>query len=160
MMSSKPLWREPAGASTESVSVRSIESFETPGPRCRFDAPSSSRLAPPSGRSIAFSIPEGLCGGRGGKCFSRAISSFSVWFSTGSPAKAALTFSFSARTRSTSPSNLRTKPTSSACVMRSSESIEPRDMPDLNQPFFNAPFPPGIYPGYPKSDTFSRRNRH
>ena len=60
MMSSKPLWREPAGASTESVSVRSIESLETPGPRRRFDAPSSSRLAPPSGRSVAFSIPEGF----------------------------------------------------------------------------------------------------
>src|SRR5271166_5980888 len=32
MMSSNPLWREPAGAATESVSVRSIESLETPGP--------------------------------------------------------------------------------------------------------------------------------
>jgi hypothetical protein len=45
MISSKPLWREPAGASSESVCVRSIESLETPGPRRRFDAPSSPLFA-------------------------------------------------------------------------------------------------------------------
>src|SRR5277367_3442281 len=146
MMSSKPLWREPAGASTESVSVRSIESLNTPGPRRRFDAPSSSRSAPPSGRSVAFSIPEGFSGGRGGKCFSRAISSFSVWFSTRSPTKAAPTFSFCALNRSTSPSNRRTKPTSSVGVIRSSESLAPGDIPGLNQAFVNAPFPPGNLP--------------
>ena len=44
MMSSNPLWREPAGAATESVSVRSMESLETPGPRRRFAA---SPLGPP-----------------------------------------------------------------------------------------------------------------
>src|SRR5271169_3508116 len=146
MMSSKPLWREPAGASTESVSVRSIESLNTPGPRRRFDAPSSSRWAPPSGRSVAFSIPEGFSGGRGGKCFSRAISSFSVWFSTRSPTKAAPTFSFCALNRSTSPSNRRTKPTSSVGVIRSSESLAPGDIPGLNQAFVNAPLPPGNLP--------------
>src|SRR5271170_5625980 len=149
MMSSKPLWREPAGASTESVSVRSIESLNTPGPRRRFDAPSSSRSAPPSGRSVAFSIPEGFSGGRGGKCFSRAISSFSVWFSTRSPTKAAPTFSFCALNRSTSPSNRRTKPTSSVGVIRSSESLAPGDIPGLNQAFVNAPLPPGNLPRLP-----------
>jgi hypothetical protein len=30
--------------------------------------------------------------------------------------------------------------------MRSSESIEPGDMPSLNQAFINAPFPPGNLP--------------
>src|SRR5271163_383924 len=150
MMSSKPLWREPAGASTESVSVRSIESLNTPGPRRRFDAPSSSRWAPPSGRSVAFSIPESFSGGRGGKCFSRAISSFSVWFSTRSPTKAAPSFSFCALNRSTSPSNRRTKPTSSVGVIRSSESLAPGDIPGLNQAFVNAPLPPGNLPRLPK----------
>src|SRR5208337_2790407 len=146
MMSSKPLWREPAGASTESVTSRSIESLETPGPRRRFDPSLVSSCPSRSGRSVAFSIPEGLCGGRGGKPLSRAISSFSVWFSTRSPANAALTFPFSARSRSTSPSNRRTKPTSSVGVMRSSESLAPGDMPGFNQVFVNPPFPPGNLP--------------
>ena len=38
-------------------------------------------LRPRSGRSVAFSIPDGLYGGRGGKPLSRLISSFSVWIS-------------------------------------------------------------------------------
>jgi hypothetical protein len=151
MMSSKPLWREPAGAATESVSVRSTESLETPGPRRRFDAPSSSRSAPPSGRSVALSIPEGFIGGRGGNCFSRAISSFSVWFSTRSPTNAALTFSFSTRNRFTSPSNRRTSPTNSVGVMHSSESLAPLDMHRLNQAFVNTLFPPGNLPRLPDS---------
>ena len=146
MISSKPLWREPAGASTESVSVRSIEGLETPGPRRRFDAPSFAFSAPRSGPSVAFSMPDGLYGGRGGRCFSRAISSFSVWFSARCPAMAALSFSFSARNRSASPSNRRTKPINSVGVMRSSESIEPGDIPGFNQAFVNAPFPPGNSP--------------
>jgi hypothetical protein len=91
-------------------------------------------------------MQEGLCRGRGGKCFSRAISSFSVWFSTRSPATAALSFSFSARNRSTSPGSRRTKPTNSVGVMRSSESIEQGDIPRLNQAFLNAPFPAGNSP--------------
>jgi hypothetical protein len=125
------LEREPAGASTESVTSRSIESLETPGPRRRCDASSFAFSAPPSGPSVAFSIPEGLLGGRGGKCFSRAISSFSVWFSTRCPATAALSFSFCACNRSTSPSNPRTRPINSAGVMRSSESFGSGDMPGL-----------------------------
>lgn len=48
--------------------------------------------------------------------------------------------------RSTSPSNRRTKPTSSVGVIRSSESLAPGDIPRLNQAFINAPFPPGKLP--------------
>ena len=63
----------------EQKSFRAVDrKLEDPGPRRRFDVSSSSRLAPPSGRTFAFSAPEGWCGG---KCFSRAISSLSVWFS-------------------------------------------------------------------------------
>ena len=54
-------------------------------------------------------------------------------------ARAALSFSFSARTRPSSPINRRTRPTSSAAVMRSSKSIEPGVMPGLNQPSLTFP---------------------
>ena len=74
---------------------------------------SSPRPASPLGRSVAFSIPEGFCGGRGGKFFSRRTSSFSSWFSRRCPAIVALSFSFSAPRRSTSPNKRRTKPTNS-----------------------------------------------
>ncbi len=67
------LRREPDRASTVSLTVRSTESLETPGPRRRFDLAPFSLSAPPSGRFVALSIPEGLSGGRGGKGFSRAI---------------------------------------------------------------------------------------
>ena len=73
-------------------------------------------------------------------------SSLSDWFSTRSPAKAALSFSFSARNLSTSPSNRRTKPTNSVGVIRSSELFPSGDMRALNQAFVNPPFPPGNLP--------------
>ena len=55
----------------------------------------------------------------------------------------------SALNRSTSPSNRRTKPTSSVGVIRSSESLAPGDIPGLNQAFVNAPLPPGNLPRLP-----------
>jgi hypothetical protein len=135
---------------------RAIESLETPGPRRRFVASSSSLCTPRSGRSVAFSIPDGLYDGRGGKPLSRLISSFSVWFSTCSPvrasfslsfslrcsARASLSLSLSARTRPISAIKLRTRLINSAGVIHSSESIEPGDTAGLNQAFLNAPFPP------------------
>ena len=41
-----------------------------------------SGLAGDLGFSTAFSMPDGLTGGRGGKPFRRRISSFSCWFSS------------------------------------------------------------------------------
>jgi hypothetical protein len=84
------------------------------------------------------------------QCFSRAISSFSIWFSTLCAASAAPSFSFSSRRRVTSPINRRTRPISSAGGMRSSESIEPGVMPSVNQTFpnvsFSDPSPPRNLP--------------
>ena len=142
MISSKPLGREPAGASTESVSVPVDRKLRDAGaaPAASTPRPHRSSLRPPADPSPS-PCRKACAADTGGKCFSRAISSFSAWFSTRCPAKAALSFSFSPRNRSTSPTNRRTKPTNSVGVMRSSKSIEPSDMPGFNQAFVNAPFP-------------------
>src|ERR1022692_2469728 len=111
--------------------------FDTPGPRRRGGGLSASfgRSAP--ARSVALSIPDGLIAGRGGRPFKRRISSFNVWFSARKAASAAFSFSPSCRSRSTSPINPRTNPTSSAGLKCSSESIEPEDIHSLNHIFLS-----------------------
>ena len=121
-------------------------SFDTPGPRRRGGCASASLGLSAAGRSVAFSMPDGLIGGRGGKPFKRRISSFSCWFSSRAAASAAFSFSFSSRSRSTSPINRRTSPTSSVGLRPSSESFEPEDIQGLNQASINAPLPPGNLP--------------
>ena len=111
-------------------------------PRRRGDFPPPPLLAPPPERgskddpprSVALSIPEGFCGGRGGKFFNRASSSLMADVQS-SFVKAPLSFSFSARRRPTSPINSRTTPIRSACVRRSSESGMPVAIPSLNSHF-------------------------
>src|SRR5271166_4742626 len=121
-------------------------SFDTPGPRRRGGGASASLGFSAAKRSVAFSMPDGLIGGRGGKPFRRRISSFSCWFSRLVEASAAFSFSFSSRSRSTSPISPRTSPTNSVRLRRSSESIEKEDIPGLNQASTNAPLPPQNLP--------------
>jgi hypothetical protein len=81
---------------------------------------------------VDLSMPEGLIGGRGGKCFNRAISSFAARCSTRSFANDPTSFLFSARIRVTSPIRSRTTPIRSACVKRSNESGGGRPIHSLN----------------------------
>ena len=123
--------------------------FDTPGPRRRGGDASASLGLSAAGLSVAFSMPDGLIGGRGGKPFKRRTSSFSGWFSVRKAANAAFSFSFSLRSRSTSPINWRTSPANSVGPRSSSESFKPRDIPGLNQAAVNAPLPPGYLPRLP-----------
>src|ERR1019366_7013943 len=84
---------------------------------------------------VDLSMPEGLIGGRGGKCFSRASSSFTARCSTRSFANAPSSFSFSARIRVTSPIRSRTTPIRSACVKCSNESRGGSVTQSLNHTF-------------------------
>ena len=86
-----------------------------------------------AGLSVAFSMPDGLIGGRGGKPFKRRISSFNDWISSFAAASAAFSFSSSFRTPSISPINWRTSLTSSVGLNSLGESFKPGDTPGLNQ---------------------------
>ena len=109
--------------------------FDTPGPRRRGGDASAWLGFSAAKRSVAFSMPDGFIGGRGGRPFRRRISSLSCWFSSLAAASAAFCFSFSSRSRSTSPINRRTSPTSSVAPRPSSKSFEPGDIPSLNHTF-------------------------
>src|SRR5271165_6464840 len=110
-------------------------SFDTPGPRRRGGDASAGFGLSGADRSVAFSIPDGFIGGRGGKPFRRRTSSFSCWFSHLAVASPAVSFSFSFRSRSTSPINRRTSPMSSGGLRVSSESVGPDVIPSLNHTF-------------------------
>jgi hypothetical protein len=109
--------------------------FDTPGPRRRGADASAWLGFSAAKRSVAFSMPDGFIGGRGGRPFRRRISSLSCWFSSLAAASAAFSFSFSSRSRSTSPINRRTSPISSVVPSPSSESFELGDIPSLNHTF-------------------------
>ncbi len=109
--------------------------FDTPGPRWRGGDPSAWLGFSAAKRSVAFSMPDGFIGGRGGRPFRRRISSLSCWFSSLAAASAAFSFSLSSPSRSTSPINRRTSPTSSVAPSPSSESFELGDIPSLNHTF-------------------------
>src|SRR5271157_4126330 len=132
-------------------------SFDTPGPRRRGGDASAGFGLSGADRSVAFSIPDGFIGGRGGKPFRRRTSSFSCWFSHLAVASPAFSFPFSSRSRSTSPISPRTNPTSSVRLIFSSESIAPGHIPGFNQAFINDPFPPR---NLPRLHCISRRREN
>ena len=115
------MWREPAGAEAGSVTVRLMLSFDTPGPRRR-GGDAAALGCSGAGRSVAVSMPDGFVGGHGGNPFRRRISSFGSWVSRLAEANAAVSFSFSLRSRSTSPISRRTNPISSGGLKVSSKS--------------------------------------
>ena len=63
------------GADVVSVTVRSMLNFDTPGPRRRGGDASAWLGFSAAKRSVAFSMPDGFIGGRGGRPFRRRISS-------------------------------------------------------------------------------------
>src|SRR5215472_11597976 len=149
-----PCGVSPGGAFTPTTTVAPIVSLSSWLPRRRLDFFPSRLLAPPPSetlRSVALSMPEGFCGGRGGKFFNRASSSLTARCSAFSSVKAPLSFSFSARSRPTSPINSRTTPIRSVCVRRSSESGGRAAIPSLNHIFaLLTPPLPGNVPRLPR----------
>src|SRR5271166_4083392 len=121
--------------------------FDTPGPRRRGGDASAGFGLSGADRSVAFSIPDGFIGGRGGKPFRRRTSSFSCWFSHLAVASPAFSFPFSSRSRSTSPINRRTSPMSSGGLRVSGESVGPDVISELESYFqaLDSP-PPGNLP--------------
>ncbi len=96
-MVSYPLERDPpAGASAMNTSSRLTRSGSRLGPLGR-----RFPLGLPGLRFVAFSMPDDLNGGRGGRFFKRAISSSKSWFSTCRVARAISVFSSSSRSSAT-----------------------------------------------------------
>jgi len=102
-MSWSPLKRDPGGGAAFTTTSAVTASRSRLVPRRRRDRWPA--LPGPALPPVAFSIPEGREGGRGGRPFSRATSSRSAWFSAFSPAFAepsSATFTSSAPTSSRS----------------------------------------------------------
>jgi len=87
-MVSYPLKRDPEGTSTDRTSSRVTRSLSRFGPRRRRGLPLLRTSC-----SVTLSMPDGLNGGRGGRFFSRAISSRKSWFSACKAARAISVFS-------------------------------------------------------------------
>ena len=69
-MSSNPLLREPAGGSAFTTMIAPIFSLSSWLPHRRDERPPFSSPASGPLACVDLSMPEGLIGGRGGKCFS------------------------------------------------------------------------------------------
>ena len=74
----QPLLREPVGGSAFTTMIAPIFSLSSWLPRRRDERPPFSSLASGPLACVDLSMPEGLIGGPGGKCFNRASSSFTA----------------------------------------------------------------------------------
>lgn len=115
--------REPSGGAAFTTTSAVTASRSRLAPRRRRDR--LPLLPGPALPPVAFSIPEGREGGRGGRPFRRATSSRSAWFSTFSAAFAALS-------SVTFASSVPTSSRSSASDKVSGDALSGDDMASVN----------------------------
>ncbi len=137
---------------------RSMLSFDTPGPRRRGGGLSAAFGRSAAARSVAFSIPDGLNGGRGGRPFRRRISSFSVWFS----AREAVSAAFSLLDLPPKPLDLADQSANQPSQFGRAQTLKRINRagrhPQLKSyfPALDSPLRPGICPGYAFRSAFAR----